>query len=129
MSMGELWALVMALALALGGGGVAATESATREPLAPAPALEVPEWARCPEWWPAALEAGWPPAEMPTLDRVMWCESRCSPAAYNRSSASGLMQVLARYFPAGADPLEPATNLAVALEVWEAQGWRAWSCW
>jgi hypothetical protein len=28
----------------------------------------------------------------------------------------------------GRDPLDPATNLTMALEVHGAQGWHAWSC-
>jgi hypothetical protein len=38
------------------------------------------------------------------------------------------MQVLSRYFSAGEDWRDPETNLRQALEVWESQGWRAWSC-
>ena len=121
--MAALFAALLALASSLTAAVLDASSPAVR-----APALEVPASAHCPEWWGPALEAGWPPAEMPTLDRVMWCESRCRPDATNPSGARGLMQVLARYFPAGADPLEPATNLAQALEVWHAQGWRGWTC-
>jgi hypothetical protein len=83
---------------------------------------------RCAQWEQTALDAGWTLAQWPTVDRVMWCESKCEPDAYNRSSASGLMQLLRRWFAPGQDPFDPATNLAVALEVWHAQGWRAWSC-
>jgi len=124
--MAALFAALVALAASLSAAVLEASAPAVR---APDPAAAVPLEAHCPEWWPLALEVGWPAEEMPTVDRVMWCESRCRPDARNPSSASGLMQVLARWFPAGADPLEPATNLAQALEVWHAQGWRAWQCW
>jgi hypothetical protein len=87
-----------------------------------------PVGGKCAEWADLAFSVGWPQDEWPTIDRVMWCESRCSPTAYNRSTSSGLMQVLRRYFGPGEDPLDPSTNLAVALRVWRAQGWRAWSC-
>jgi hypothetical protein len=94
----------------------------------PPPTLAVDPGASCGLWWPVALDVGWPESELPTLDRVMWCESRCEPRAFNRSGASGLMQVLASWFAPGEDPFDPSTNLATALEVWRAQGWRAWSC-
>jgi len=101
-----------------------------REVQPPPPTVYVHEGASCGEWWQLAAEVGWPEDQLPTVDRVMWCESRCEPTAYHRGSgASGLMQVLARYFAPGADPFDPATNLTRALEVWRAQGWRAWSCW
>src|SRR5262245_35391682 len=91
---------------------------------APAPPMPGP----CAEWGPTALAAGWPAEEWPTVARVMECESGCQPRAYNRSGASGLMQVLKRWAPE-LDLFDPATNLAVALDVWHRQGWQAWSCW
>jgi len=82
---------------------------------------------RCAQWETTALDSGWPIDEWPTVDRVMWCESRCSPTARNRSGASGLMQIMPMWWR-GRNPYEPATNLTMALEVRRAQGWRAWSC-
>jgi len=93
----------------------------------PPPVVIVPETASCGLWWPLAVEVGWPAEELPTVDRVMWCESNCEPSARNRSGASGLMQVMPMWHH-GRDPFDPATNLAMALEVWHLQGWRAWSC-
>ncbi len=93
----------------------------------PPPTLYVDPGASCGPWWELAVSVGWPEGELPTLDRVMWCESRCDPSAHNRSGASGLMQVMPMWHK-GRDPFDPQTNLAMALEVWSRQGWRAWSC-
>jgi len=82
---------------------------------------------RCSEWASTAFAVGWPVDQWPTISRVMWCESRCDPAARNRSGAAGLMQVMPMWWH-GRDPTDPATNLTMAVEVWHAQGWRAWSC-
>ena len=57
----------------------------------------------------------------------MYCESRCEAHAHNRSGATGLLQIMPMHAH-GRDLYDPATNLAVAIEVYEAQGWRAWSC-
>ena len=105
-----------------------APATVTHEPAtSPTTVLEAPYGSRCGEWYSTALAAGWAPDEWPTVDRVMWCESRCNPAAYNRSGASGLMQVMPMHWR-GRDPFDPATNLTMALEVHNRQGWRAWSC-
>lgn len=87
-----------------------------------------PGWAKCPQWWDVARAVGWPEDQLPTMDRVMKCESGCQPKAYNRSGASGLMQVLRSWFGPDEDPFDPTTNLTVALRVLDRQGWRAWSC-
>jgi hypothetical protein len=50
--------------------------STTTIPPAPADAL-------CPQWWPLAREAGWTDDLLPTLDYVMWKESRCDPTQHN----------------------------------------------
>lgn len=114
----------MALALL---ASAPAAKVATIQAAPPPPVVTVPAGAQCPEWWFLAAEAGWPADELPTVDRVMWCESRCEPAAYNRSGATGLMQVMPMWHH-GRDATDPATNLAIALEVFRLQGWRAWSC-
>jgi len=93
----------------------------------PPPAITAPADSRCPDWYTTALDAGFTPEQWPTVDRLMWCESKCQPAAYNRSGASGLMQVMPMHHH-GRDPFDPATNLVMAHEVYERQGWRAWSC-
>ena len=42
-----------------------------------------PADAHCPEWWATAREAGWTDDLLPTLDYVMWRESRCLTSAHN----------------------------------------------
>lgn len=120
---------VVLIALAISVGALQpATRAVTTSQVQPPPAtLYVDPGASCGEWWQLAVDVGWPERELPTVDRVMWCESRCEPHAYNRSGASGLMQVLKTHAP-DADLFDPSTNLAVALDVWRRQGWRAWSC-
>ena len=55
--------------------------------------------ALCPQWWDVALRAGWRPAQLPTLDKIMFRESRCLPQAHNttlnkdRSTDYGLTQI------------------------------------
>ena len=51
-------------------------ESTTTLPTPPADAL-------CPQWWGMARDAGWTDDLLPTLDYVMWRESRCQPEAHN----------------------------------------------
>lgn len=116
------------LALALLGPLAPAVRVVTGEQVTPPPAtVYVDPGASCGEWWQLAADLGWPEGELPTLDRVMWCESTCEPKAYNRSGASGLMQVMPMWHH-GRDPFDAAVNLTMALEVWQRQGWRAWSC-
>ena len=52
---------------------------------------------KCSEWYPLAMEVGWPAEEWPTLDHVLWRESRCRPEALNgtdpNGGSSGLLQI------------------------------------
>ncbi len=66
---------------------------------------------------------------------VMWAESRGNPNAVNSTyGASGLFQHLPGYWQArsaaagwaGADIMEPETNIAVAAWLFGQQGWGAW---
>ena len=93
---------------------------------------------QCPQWYATAIAAGWPAAEWPTIDRVMWAESRCQPDAYNPighdpyGHARGLMQIMdglwAEECGITADQLyDPHLNLVCALHVFNMQGWQAWS--
>jgi hypothetical protein len=55
-------------------------------PLSEAPETTVPQPpadALCPQWWALAREAGWTDDLLPTLDYVMWKESRCDPTQHN----------------------------------------------
>ena len=45
--------------------------------------LPTPVDALCPQWWPLAVETGWTLDLLPTLDYVMWRESRCDPTQHN----------------------------------------------
>lgn len=112
-------------------GVLPATRVTTVQATPPPDTTPAPVWPEmpgpCSEWAPMAFGVGWPVHEWPTLSRVMWCESRCNPAARNPSGASGLLQVMPMHW-AGRDPFDPAANLTMGLEVHERQGWRAWSC-
>lgn len=61
--------------------------------------VPVPSDALCPQWWPLAIDAGWTLDLLPTLDYVMWRESRCLPDQHNTtlnkdgSSDVGLTQI------------------------------------
>jgi hypothetical protein len=105
-----------------------AVRVATVQVAEPPPPITAPATSRCPDWFDVALDAGFTEAEWPTVDRLMWCESKCGPRAHNRSGASGLMQIMPMHWH-DRDPFDPATNLVMAHEVYERQGWRAWSCW
>lgn len=89
---------------------------------------------RCSQWADTALAVGWSSSDWPTLDRIMYAESRCSPSAYNSQPhfgghASGLMQVV---WPTWAgecgdgDIFDPAFNLQCALYLKTSYGWGQW---
>jgi hypothetical protein len=89
---------------------------------------------RCGEWHDLAIQVGWTEEQWPTVDRIMFRESRCDPNAYHpKYGASGLMQVLARYTDdCGGNPgdlFDPAFNLTCSLWILGEQGWSAWSTW
>lgn len=120
-------AVLLALGLSLGPLQPAVRAVTAEQVQPPPPTVYVDPGASCGEWWPLAVELGWPEPELPVLDAVMFCESRCEPRAYNRSGATGLMQIMG-FWHHGRDAFDPAVNLTMALEVWQLQGWRAWSC-
>ena len=107
------------------------TTSTTTTSTVPAP-LD----ARCPMWWSLALSVGFTPEQMPTLDRIMFVESRCDETQLNASDPNGgsvsLTQINrfwclpSRYYPDGYlqtmgvltdcdDLYTPAINLRAAL--------------
>jgi hypothetical protein len=45
--------------------------------------LPIPADALCPQWWALALEAGWTEDLLPTLDYLLWKESRCDHTQHN----------------------------------------------
>jgi hypothetical protein len=110
-------------------GPTAATQGAARvaETVAVGPLPTTVVAGPCAQWHDTAIEVGWDDGEWAHVARIMWCESKCEPAAHNRSGASGLMQIMPGWWH-GRDPYDPSTNLTMALEVRRAQGWPAWSC-
>lgn len=100
----------------------------------------VPASALCPDVWPIALAAGWPQADLPKVDHIVWRESRCTPSARSRTRDSGLMQIndvhlgwLAAHGITQAALFDPATNLRAGRLLWlEAArmygcGWQPWN--
>lgn len=91
------------------------------------PQSVAPASSPCPEWFATALQAGFNEQQWPTVARIMRCESGCHPWAHNASGASGLMQIMPFWWK-GRDPYDSDTNLIMAKEVYDQQGWPAWSC-
>lgn len=114
--------------------------------------------AKCGQWWGLALQLGWQPEHMETLDYIMWRESRCDPAQHNTtlnadgSSDIGLTQINdrswclpTRWYPngylqsvgvlstVGCEQLfDPETNLKAAKAIHEyhvSQGQRGFEAW
>ena len=115
-------------------------------PLSVAPTTTLPPPpadARCPQWWGLAREVGFTDDQLPTLDYLMWRESRCDPTQHNTtrnkdgSTDVGLTQINdwswclpTRWYPngylqtigvlttVGCEQLfDPATNLKAALAI------------
>lgn len=110
-------------------GPVYGPVAAVREgPVGPVPTTVAAQYdGPCSEWGPLAIEAGWLPEQWPRLSDIMYCESNCDPSAHNPSGASGLLQIMPFWYH-GRDPYDPYTNLVMGAQIYEAQGWRAWSC-
>jgi hypothetical protein len=110
----RLLAGVTATLAFVGFSGVSLSTPATAPKPAPAPLLvrldapetppsttlpAAPATAHCPQWWGLAQETGWTPDLLPTLDYVLWRESRCQPEAHNttlnrdKSTDIGLTQI------------------------------------
>ena len=130
--MTQLLHAVIALAMSIAAAATA-TQPAARvaETVGPPAPTDPPAGhsvdGRCAGWADLAFAIGWPLEQWRTIDRVMFCESRCNPDAHNKSGASGLMQIMPMWWH-GRDPYDPETNLTMALEVWHQQSWHAWSC-
>jgi hypothetical protein len=82
-------------------------------------------WAWCEEWHELAASVGWPESDGPVLSYVIRRESNCQPGAYNRSGATGLMQIIGGCAPYGSC-FDPAANLARGLDMWRTRGWQPW---
>jgi len=96
-------------------------------------AVSIPDDASCPQWWPLAVQVGWPTDQLDMLDRVIFRESRCLPDAWNGHDA-GLTQinqihtefvaVMGWSWPQ--DMYNPELNLRFALKLWQGKGWQPW---
>jgi hypothetical protein len=109
--------------------------------------------AQCPMWWSLALSVGFTAEQMPTLDRIIYRESRCDATQLNASDPNGgsisLTQINmfwclpSRYYPSGYlqsvgvlntcdDLYEPEINLRAALALVaysESVGLSSWHQW
>jgi len=124
---------------------IEATASTTTEvPLASDPFDFIDEarmmYGQCGEWHDTAISVGWSEQEWPTLSRVLYKESRCTPDAWNGHD-SGLAQInqihkewaaqMGFSFPD--DLFVPANNLYFAYRLWSSReekglcGWKPWS--
>ena len=83
--------------------------STVTAPTAPTTTL-VPPDALCGMWWVTAIGAGWDADDLPTLDRVLYNESRCIPGLTSSTGDIGLAQL----------------NVATWSHLWEANGHETW---
>ena len=51
--------------------------------------VDISASALCPQWWQTAVDAGWRQSLLPTLDYLMWRESRCQPTEHNTEDPNG----------------------------------------
>lgn len=51
------------------------------------------ENARCGDWWQMAVDVGWPTEWLPTLDDIMWRESRCQAEVRSSTNDYGILQL------------------------------------
>ena len=113
----------------------------------------VVEDANCPKYLGLAITIGWKVKDLRELDRIMYRESRCQPAAFNpkdpNGGSAGLLQINyfwckpSRYYPQGylqsmgvlntcEQLFEPGVNLLSALVVYQyaldnnGNGWHPW---
>jgi hypothetical protein len=115
--------------------------------------VPIPPAARCAQWWQLATEVGFSESLLPTLDRIIYRESRCDPTQHNAADpnggSNGLTQINrfwclpSRYYPNGylqtvgvlssCDNLfDPAANLRAALALVaysESVGLDSWAQW
>lgn len=75
------------VSLSLVAGGFMPPSSFTKHDV-PEP-VEISASARCPQWWQTAVDAGWRQSLLPTLDYLMWRESRCLPTQHNTDDPMG----------------------------------------
>lgn len=97
-------------------------------------------YGKCGEWHDTAIGVGWPEEQWPTLSRVLYRESRCTPEAWNGHDA-GLTQINQIHsewlsqmgFSHPDDMFNPVNNLYFAYRLWSGReangqcGWQPWS--
>lgn len=95
--------------------------------------------ATYPEWWAVAVDAGWPVELLPTLDIVMYRESRGQPDVIGAGSW-GLLQLqwsahktwMGDHVTSREELLDPYTNLHLGwllyqiADEWYGCGWQPW---
>jgi soluble lytic murein transglycosylase-like protein len=85
------------------------------------------------ERWRPLVAGVFPAAEVEAALCIIRHESGGNPDADNpRSSAKGLFQVLGsmwapHYGVSQTELFDPVTNVQIASDIWENQGWSAWS--
>lgn len=81
------------------------------------------------EQWRGLVSRHFPANAVDTMLCIMRFESGGNPTAVNPSSgAAGLFQVMPFWWAEfGGDRFDPATNVRVANQIWQRQGYRAWS--
>ena len=137
---------------------VSSFHTTTTQPPTTTTTSTVPAGTECGQWWGLALQLGWQPEHMDTLDYIMWRESRCDPIQHNTtlnkdgSSDIGLTQINdrswclpTRWYPngylqtigilskVGCEQLfDPATNLKAAKAIHDyhvSNGQRGFEAW
>jgi len=110
-----------------------------------------PAGSRCPQWFGAVMLAGWPEADWPKVDTIIWGESRCIPTVHTNASdgyifrnddSYSLFQINMKAHRSWVLPLiggdvtrlyDPVTNAWIARRLYEKAvdyygcGWRPWS--
>lgn len=103
-------------------------------------------YGTCGEWYPLAMEIGWPKEEWNKLNKVIARETgrTCLPGLLNDSAETrdrswGLMQINTRGqrlwedrknlcgLSAPEELLDPRVNLTCGLRLWERSGWGPWT--
>lgn len=104
-----------------------------------------PAGSKCPQWYGAAMQAGWSPADWSRIDYIIFRESNCQPGVYNgrgRDSSYGLMQLNMKAHKSWVGPLvgwdftklyDPVTNLRIGRKLFSMAvkvygcGWQPWA--
>lgn len=78
-------------------------------------------------WHDLAIAVGWTETQWSTLSCIIQRESGGNANAKNKnSSATGLLQILARFYP-GVNLYDAETNLRVGLDLFNLRGWQPWT--